>query len=351
MGVPHPGRVRGRDRRSRRALGGGQAPSPPCSAPPAREPARREFRPPDRGALGRPAAEDCEEDPADVRVAAATGTRRRDPYPARGLKLGVEPGALDLARFERLVVEARESAARSAANDLREALALWRGPPLADFTYEPWAQAVIPRLQQLRLTALEERIEADLALGRDAELVGELEALIAEHPLQERLRGQLMLALYRSGRQAEALAVYRDARRMLVEELGIEPSPALQELERAILKHEPELEARREERPRRSRHLCRYALTRFPGRRRRSSGGARELEALQILVQRARRPATDPRRAGWRREDQARGRAGPTRGGRPARRGLLRRPLAGSRGGPGCGCDRGRARTWARSRV
>ena len=202
-----------------------------------------------------------------------------------GYELRVEPGALDLARFERLVVEARESAARSAANDLREALALWRGPPLADFTYEPWAQAVIPRLQQLRLTALEERIEADLALGRDAELVGELEALIAEHPLQERLRGQLMLALYRSGRQAEALAVYRDARRVLVEELGIEPSPALQDLERAILKHEPELEARRGERPAKppSASVRADALPRqttsFVGR-------TRELEALQILVQR-----------------------------------------------------------------
>jgi predicted ATPase/DNA-binding SARP family transcriptional activator len=159
-----------------------------------------------------------------------------------GYELHVEPGALDLQRFEALVTEARESDPGVAALKLREALALWRGPPFADFIYEPFAQREIARLEELRLAALEERIEADLALGRHAELVGELEALLAEHPLRERLRGQLMLALYRSGRQSEALKVYRDTRSQLVDELGIEPSPTLQDLERAILAQDPALD-------------------------------------------------------------------------------------------------------------
>ena len=130
----------------------------------------------------------------------------------------------------------------SAAGSLRAALELWRGPALADFAYEPFAQAEIARLEELRLTALERRIEADLALGRDAELVGELEALVARHPLRERPRVQLMLALYRAGRQAEALDAYQQARRVLVDELGIDPSPALQELEKAILRQDPSLD-------------------------------------------------------------------------------------------------------------
>ena len=144
-----------------------------------------------------------------------------------GYELVVEPDGLDLHRFERLVTEARGSDPTVAAGRLREALALWRGPPLAEFAYEPWAQAEIARLEELRLSALQDRIDADLALGRDGELVGELEPLVAEHPLSERLRGQLMLALYRSGRQAEALAAYRAARETLVETLGIEPGAAL----------------------------------------------------------------------------------------------------------------------------
>ncbi len=159
-----------------------------------------------------------------------------------GYELRVEPGRLDLHRFERLVAESREAAPREAAAKLRDALALWRGPALADIAYEPFAQAEIARLEELRLSALEERIEADLALGRHRELAGELEALITEEPLRERLRGQLMLALYRSGRQAEALDAYRRARQTLVEELGIEPSPALQQLERRILAQDPELD-------------------------------------------------------------------------------------------------------------
>ena len=118
---------------------------------------------------------------------------------------------------------------------LREALSLWRGPPLAEFAYEAFAQAAIGRLEELWLAATELRVEADLALGRHSELVGELESLVLENPFRERLRGQLMLALYRAGRQAEALEAYQSARRTLVDGLGIEPSPALQELERRHL--------------------------------------------------------------------------------------------------------------------
>src|SRR5204862_5513611 len=126
-----------------------------------------------------------------------------------------------------------------------DALALWRGPPLAALAYESFAQPAIGRMEELRLRAVGRRVEADLALGRETDLVGELEALIREQPLRERLRGQLMLALYRSGRQAEALEAYREARRALVDELGIEPGPGLQELERAMLRQDPELGATR----------------------------------------------------------------------------------------------------------
>ena len=119
---------------------------------------------------------------------------------------------------------------------------MWRGPALADFTYDPFAQAEIARLEELRLDAVEERIEADLALGKATDLVGELEALIRDNPLRERLRGQLMLALYRSGRQADALEVYRQTRKTLDEELGLAPSRPLQRLQTAILRQEPALE-------------------------------------------------------------------------------------------------------------
>jgi DNA-binding SARP family transcriptional activator len=152
-----------------------------------------------------------------------------------GYLIRVEPEELDLERFERLVGE-------GGADSLGEALALWRGPALADLAYESFAQEETARLEELRLTAQERRIDADLERGRGADLVAELEQLTAQHPLRERLRGQLMLALYRSGRQAEALAVYQTARSALVEELGIEPAPALQELERAILRQDPELD-------------------------------------------------------------------------------------------------------------
>ena len=160
--------------------------------------------------------------------------------------LRVEPDELDADRFERLLSEGRTAGEAkdhaTAARRLHEALELWRGPALADFTYDPFAQAEIARLEELRLDAVEERIEADLALGKAADLVGELEALIRDHPLRERLRGQLMLALYRSGRQADALEVYRQTRETLDEELGLAPSRPLQRLQTAILRQEPALE-------------------------------------------------------------------------------------------------------------
>jgi DNA-binding SARP family transcriptional activator len=160
-----------------------------------------------------------------------------------GYLLRVEPDGLDAARFERLLTEARRAEPDERARKLRDALALWRGPPLADLAYETFAQGEIRRLEELRLDALEERIDADLELGQAGELVGELETLVEQHRTRERLRGQLMLALYRSGRQAEALQAYLDARRALVDELGIEPSPALQQLYRSILRQETALEA------------------------------------------------------------------------------------------------------------
>jgi len=164
---------------------------------------------------------------------------------APGYVLRVEPDALDLHRFERLVGQGRaelaEGSAATAGERFREALALWRGPALADLAFAPFAQAEIARLEERRLDAVCDRIEADLALGGSG-VVGELEALIAEHPLRERLRGQLMLALYRSGRQAEALAAYQDARRALVDGLGIEPGRELRELEQAILRQDPGLD-------------------------------------------------------------------------------------------------------------
>jgi DNA-binding SARP family transcriptional activator len=153
-----------------------------------------------------------------------------------GYALRVAPGELDLERFEILLK-------RGGVDALREALALWRGPPLGDLAYEPFAQAEIGRLEELRVAALERRFDADLESGLDSELIAELETLIREHPLRERFRGQLMLALYRSGRQAEALGAFRSARKELVDQLGIEPGAALQELERAMLRQDPSLEA------------------------------------------------------------------------------------------------------------
>ena len=164
-----------------------------------------------------------------------------------GYVLRIAPESLDAAVFQRRVAEGRQALGRDdaklAADRLRDALALWRGPALADLAYESFAQSEIARLEELRLTALEERIDADLALGRDDELIGELEALVERHPLRERLRGELMVALYRAGRQAQALQVYQDGRQHLAAELGLEPSESLRRLERQILEQDPELGA------------------------------------------------------------------------------------------------------------
>jgi len=147
----------------------------------------------------------------------------------------------DAGEFERLVREARRAEPGEAARMLRDALALWRGPPLADVAYDSWAQPEISRLEELRLVALEDRIDADLQLRLEGALVPELEALVTEHPLRERLCAQLMLARYRVGRQAAALEAYGDVRRRLVDELGIEPGPELQDLQRRILVQDEEL--------------------------------------------------------------------------------------------------------------
>jgi DNA-binding SARP family transcriptional activator/DNA-binding beta-propeller fold protein YncE len=164
-----------------------------------------------------------------------------------GYVLRLERDQLDVARAERLLDEGRSAFAAGrvaeASEAFEHALELWRGPPLADFTYDSFAQSEIARLQELRLEILEERIETELALGRHSSLIGELEALVVQEPLRERLRAQLMIALYRSGRQAQALDSYRSAQQTLGEELGLEPGPMLRDLERSILTHDPSLAA------------------------------------------------------------------------------------------------------------
>ena len=163
-----------------------------------------------------------------------------------GYCLQVAEGQLDVRRFERLVDQGRSAltanAPGPAAASLRAALGLWRGNALGDLRCEPFAQVEVGRLEELRLGAVEDRIEADLALGRHADVVSELQALVATHPLRERLHGQLMIALYRCGRQAEALEAYQAARRTLVEDLGLEPGPALRRLERAVLQQDASLD-------------------------------------------------------------------------------------------------------------
>jgi len=162
-----------------------------------------------------------------------------------GYMIRVEQGQLDLQRFEGLIEEGDaalgDGEAAVAAEKLSEALALWRGQALAEFASEPFARSAAGRLEELTLLALEKRIEADLLLGRDARLVPELETLVVRHPLRERLRAQLARTLYSCGRQAEALATLAAFRRHLVAELGLEPGPALRELERAILRQDPGL--------------------------------------------------------------------------------------------------------------
>lgn len=161
-----------------------------------------------------------------------------------GYVLHAEPDRLDVARFERLLDDGQRTLTANpsrAARRLEEALALWRGPALADFAYEPWSQHEIGRLEDLRLAAREQLLEARLSLGQHEQLTGEIEALITEHPLRERLRAHLMVALYRSGRQAEALDAYRETRNFLRDELGIDPSPELQTLHRRILRQDESL--------------------------------------------------------------------------------------------------------------
>ena len=200
---------------------------------------------------------------------------------------------VDLGRFERLLAQGRQAladgAAAEAAETLGLALELWRGPALADFRYEPFAQAEIARLDELRLVCLEERIEADLALGAGSELVGELQRLVGEHPLRERLRGQLMLALYRSGRQAEALEAYREVRELLLEELGLEPAPALGELETAILRHDPALRTAPAPTPPAAAVPARKPVTVLCAELRVASGSGAGLdpEALRVVLERA----------------------------------------------------------------
>jgi DNA-binding SARP family transcriptional activator len=165
------------------------------------------------------------------RLRKALGTERIQTT-AAGYLLRVEEGELDLDRFQRL----RQN------GELAEALAVWRGPPLADFRYDGFAQTEIARLEEIRLSCLEDRIDADLAAGRHGDIAAELEVLVRGHPLRQHLRAQLMLALYRAGRDADALQVYQDTRTVLVEELGIEPSRELRELQQAILKQDPMLD-------------------------------------------------------------------------------------------------------------
>jgi DNA-binding SARP family transcriptional activator len=158
-------------------------------------------------------------------------------------RLQIDPGELDLVRFEQLLADARETdSAERRASQLGQALALWRGSPLGDLAYEPFVGAEILRLEELHLAARQDLIDAQLELGRHAEVFVDLEALVKRHPYDERLRAQLMLARYRSGRQADALAVYQDARRALENDLGLEPGVALRELEQAILRQDPSLD-------------------------------------------------------------------------------------------------------------
>jgi DNA-binding SARP family transcriptional activator len=174
---------------------------------------------------------------------AGAGTEDRLLTRGHGYMLRVKPGELDLQVFEDLLAEGRRlraaGSAAKAAQTLRDAVALWRGQPLADFAYEPFAQSEIARLEELRTGALEERIDSDLAIGRHAEVIGELEGLVAGNPLRERSWCQLMMALYRCGRQGDALEAYRRARWSLVEELGLEPGEDLRRLQEEILRQNP----------------------------------------------------------------------------------------------------------------
>jgi predicted ATPase/DNA-binding SARP family transcriptional activator len=205
---------------------------------------------------------------------------------APGYLVELDPDALDLHRFERAIVDSDRALAandpRGAAALLRDGLALWRGQPLAEFASLPFAQGAAGRLEELRLAAVERRIEADLALGRHADLVGELGQLITANPYRERLRAQLMLALYRSGRQAEAVDVYQETRRVLVDELGIEPSESLRQLERAILRQEANLGATDPQ----HRHAPTTTATSLPAATTLFIGRGQELAGAKALLRR-----------------------------------------------------------------
>ncbi len=201
-----------------------------------------------------------------------------------GYRLDIDPEQVDLFRFERLVARARSRGGPSERTaDLGEALRLWRGPLLADLSFEHFVLLEAPRLEELRLAAREELYDVQLELGEHSGLIPGLETLVDEHPYNERLRAQLMLALYRSGRQADALDHYREARRLLVEELGLEPSGSLRKLEQAILRHDTVLtpaQSRPDRRPIRKTATAMYVeLTR-------SGTSHLDPEALDQLVSR-----------------------------------------------------------------
>ena len=200
-------------------------------------------------------------------------------HQAAGYSLEIDPQAIDCRRFEELLASARIAMGRDdphrATADLQAALGLWRGEALADYRFDEFAQREIARLEELRMEAIEEWLAARLASGGGEDLVGELRALVTEHPLRERLRGQLMVALYRAGRQAEALEAMRVGRRLLVEELGIEPGPELRELERMILAHDSALAA---ERPRSG------LAGRLPVPANETIGRGRELSEIEELL-------------------------------------------------------------------
>jgi len=214
-------------------------------------------------------------------------TRTREAAPAvlrsssLGYVLDVEEGACDVDLFARLHEDGRRLLAEApdrAAATLREALGVWHGPALADFLYESWAQSEIARLEELHVTCLEDWLEAELACGRHAGAVAQIEGAIGDHPLRERLHGQMMLALYRSGRQADALDAFQRMRATLVRELGIEPGPELQELNRAILNHATSLAP-----PRRA---TEHGPVRLPAPPNRLVGRRRELDQLDELLAR-----------------------------------------------------------------
>ena len=257
---------------------------------------------------------------AGVRRRAAQGARgrRRSLHAqAPGYVLDLEPGALDLQAFAALRAEARDRRAARAADALHEALALWRGAPLAELDGAPFAQAPPgPSSRSSASGALEERIDADLALGRHADLIHELDALVAEHPYRERFRAQQMLALYRSGRQADALAAYRSARETFVEGLGIEPGAELKALERQVLDQDPASRLR-QPLPARSRSP--------PGRRPPDPRGR---------AARARRRRRGRRRPAPRRAGRAHGRAELGRGDRPETNDVVGAVPAGVEPGP-----------------